>query len=244
MKMSKENGTHRRRSWCAIFICDRRKDVTVFGDREKPNGADPNWADGQGRLLDDGNMAHGCKVSSDRCSANWIPLYYTLGRIGPEHRGSGQSNASPNRSSRKWVLFAFALSAPGIREAAGGMFIDLKKFMNRAADQFNLQLFGRIFHGENIRLRPNMELSALPCCFVMPAAFACYKTDGDLKISWVMIPRTFPSLMHRYRAIRKWMHHSAQNDGTADIGIPQDLPAFFKDCAKSLGWLASPWTMP
>ena len=48
----------------------------------------------------------------------------------------------------------------------------------------NKQLIGRIFHGTKYKVvyEPNME-DYLLChaAFVMPAAFACYKTDGDLK---------------------------------------------------------------
>lgn len=56
----------------------------------------------------------------------------------------------------------------------------------------NKQLIGRIFHGTKYKVvyEPNME-DYLLChaAFVMPAAFACYKTDGDLKSSGA-IPRT------------------------------------------------------
>ena len=48
----------------------------------------------------------------------------------------------------------------------------------------NKQLIGRIFHGTKYKVvyEPNME-DYLLChaAFVMPAAFACYKTGGDLK---------------------------------------------------------------
>ena len=48
----------------------------------------------------------------------------------------------------------------------------------------NAELIGEIFGGTKYKVvyEPNME-DYLLChaAFVMPAAFACYKTDGDLK---------------------------------------------------------------
>ena len=64
--------------------------------------------------------------------------------------------------------------------------IDLKKItigQLRGAPS-NEALIGRIFDGTKYRVvyEPNME-DYLLChaAFVLPAAFACYKTDGDLK---------------------------------------------------------------
>ena len=85
----------------------------------------------------------------------------------------------------KNVLFAFALSA-GHREADRVVSIDLKKITigQLPGAISNKQLIGRIFHGTKYKVvyEPNME-DYLLChaAFVMPAAFACYKTDGDLK---------------------------------------------------------------
>ena len=85
----------------------------------------------------------------------------------------------------KNVLFAFALSA-GHREADRVVSIDLKKITigQLTGATSNKQLIGRIFHGTKYKVvyEPNME-DYLLChaAFVMPAAFACYKTDGDLK---------------------------------------------------------------
>ena len=85
----------------------------------------------------------------------------------------------------KNVLFAFALSA-GHREPDRVVSIDLKKItigqLPGAAS--NAGLVGEIFGGTKYKVvyEPNME-DYLLChaAFVMPAAFACYKTDGDLK---------------------------------------------------------------
>ena len=85
----------------------------------------------------------------------------------------------------KNVLFAFALSA-GHRESDRVVSIDLKKItvgqLSGAAS--NAGLIGEIFRGTKYKVgyEPNME-DYLLChaAFVMPAAFACYKTDGNLK---------------------------------------------------------------
>ena len=64
--------------------------------------------------------------------------------------------------------------------------IDLKKItIGQLPDAAsNKQLIGQIFGGTKYKVvyEPNME-DYLLChaAFVMPAAFACYKTDGDLK---------------------------------------------------------------
>ena len=87
----------------------------------------------------------------------------------------------------KNVLFAFALSA-GHRENDRVVSIDLKKITigQLAGAASNKQLVERIFSGTKYKVvyEPNME-DYLLChaAFVMPAAFACYKTDGDLKSS-------------------------------------------------------------
>ena len=91
----------------------------------------------------------------------------------------------------KNVLFAFALSA-GHRESDRVVSIDLKKItigQLRGAVS-NAELIGEIFGGTKYKVvyEPNME-DYLLChaAFVMPAAFACYKTDGNLKKRWKII---------------------------------------------------------
>ena len=96
-----------------------------------------------------------------------------------------QARALAAALPEKNVLFAFALSA-GHREADRVVSIDLKKITigQLTGAKSNKQLIGRIFHGTKYKVvyEPNME-DYLLChaAFVMPAAFACYKTDGDLK---------------------------------------------------------------
>ena len=113
----------------------------------------------------------------------------------------------------KNVLFAFALSA-GHRESDRVVSIDLKKITigQLPGASSNKQLIGRIFHGTKYKVvyEPNME-DYLLChaAFVMPAAFACYKTDGDLKKlrgDTAYLNRLLDANIEGYRAIRNAGH--------------------------------------
>ena len=118
----------------------------------------------------------------------------------------------------KNVLFAFALSA-GHREVGRVVSIDLKKITigQLPGAIYNKQLIRRIFHGTKYKVvyEPNME-DYLLChaAFVMPAAFACYKTDGDLKQApgRYRVPEPCAGCQHRGipRHPRCRAHHSAQ----------------------------------
>ena len=85
----------------------------------------------------------------------------------------------------KNVMFAF-VSAAGHRERDRVVSVDLHKItigqLRGAAS--NETLIGQIFSGTKYKVayEPNME-DYLLChaAFVLPAAFACYKSDGDLK---------------------------------------------------------------
>ncbi len=85
----------------------------------------------------------------------------------------------------KNVMFAFALSA-GHRENDRVVSIDLKKITigQLAGAPSNKELIDQLFAGTKYKVayEPNME-DYLLChaAFVMPVAFACYKTDGNLK---------------------------------------------------------------
>lgn len=109
----------------------------------------------------------------------------------------------------KNALFAFALSA-GHREADRVVSIDSKKItigqLHGAVS--NKQLIGKIFNGTKYKVvyEPNME-GYLLChaAFVMPAAFACYKTDGDLKKlrgNTTYLNRLIDANIEGYRAIK------------------------------------------
>lgn len=113
----------------------------------------------------------------------------------------------------KNVLFAFALSA-GRRETDHVASIDLKKItigQLRGAPS-NERLIGQIFDGAQYKViyEPNME-DYLLChaAFVMPVAFACYKTDGNLKRlkgNTAYMNRLIDANIEGYRAIRNAGH--------------------------------------
>lgn len=101
--------------------------------------------------------------------------------VGNDVRASAIAASLPEKN----VLFAFASSA-GHRERDYVASIDLKKItIGQLADSpSNEPLIGQIFEGTKYKVtyEPNME-DFLLChaAFVLPVAFACYKTDGDLK---------------------------------------------------------------
>ena len=113
----------------------------------------------------------------------------------------------------KNVMFAFALSA-GHRESDRVASIDLKKItigQLRNADS-NEKMIREIFSGTKYRVvyEPNME-DYLLChaAFVLPAVFACYKTDGNLKKlkgDNAYLNRLIDANIEGYRAIRNAGH--------------------------------------
>lgn len=85
----------------------------------------------------------------------------------------------------KNVMFAFASSA-GHREQDRVVSVDLKKITigQLRGAQSNEQLIQKIFAGTcyKVTYEPNMgDYLLCHAAFVLPVAFACYKTDGDLK---------------------------------------------------------------
>ena len=149
----------------------------------------------------------------------------------------------------KNVLFAFALSA-GHRESDRVVSIDLKKItigqLPGAAS--NAGLIGEIFGGTKYKVvyEPNME-DYLLChaAFVMPAAFACYKTDGNLKKlrgDTAYLNRVLDANIEGYRAIRN-AGHAILPKADADFEeekYRKNCLHFFKlMCATSLGKLCA-----
>lgn len=149
----------------------------------------------------------------------------------------------------KNVLFAFALSA-GHRESDRVVSIDLKKItvgqLSGAAS--NAGLIGEIFRGTKYKVvyEPNME-DYLLChaAFVMPAVFACYKTDGNLKKlrgNTTYLNRLIDANIDGYRAIKNAGHEILPK---ADAGFESEkyrktCLLFFKlMCATSLGKLCA-----
>ena len=149
----------------------------------------------------------------------------------------------------KNVLFAFALSA-GHRESDRVVSIDLKKItvgqLSGAAS--NAGLIGEIFRGTKYKVgyEPNME-DYLLChaAFVMPAAFACYKTDGNLKKLRGNTPylnRLIDANIEGYRAIKNAGHEilpKADADFESKKYRKTCLRFFKLMCATSLGKLCA-----
>lgn len=101
--------------------------------------------------------------------------------VGNNVRTKALADALPEKN----VLFAFALSA-GHRESDRVVSVDLKKItIGQLLGAPSAQrLIGRIFDGTKYKVvyEPNMgDYLLCHAAFVMPAAFACYKTDGNLK---------------------------------------------------------------
>ena len=149
----------------------------------------------------------------------------------------------------KNVLFAFALSA-GHRESDRVVSIDLEKITigQLLGAASNEALIGEIFGGTKYKVvyEPNME-DYLLChaAFVMPAAFACYKTDGDLKKlrgDTAYLNRLLDANIEGYRAIRNAGHDilpKADADFESEKYRKNCLRFFKLMCATSLGKLCA-----
>ena len=159
--------------------------------------------------------------------------------VGNNVRARALAAALPEKN----VLFAFALSA-GHREADRVVSIDLKKItIGQLSDAVsNAGLIEEIFGGTKYRVvyEPNME-DYLLC----HAAFACYKTDGDLKKlrgNTTYLNRLIDANIEGYRAIRNAGHEILPK---ADAGFESEkyrktCLLFFKlMCATSLGKLCA-----
>ena len=145
----------------------------------------------------------------------------------------------------KNVLFAFASSA-GHRERDRVASIDLKKItIGQLSDApSNERLIGQIFEGTKYKVayEPNME-DYLLChaAFVLPAAFACYKTDGDLKKlkgNTAYLSRMIDANREGYRALKNAGHEILPKDDKDFEGeaYRKTCLRFFKlICATSLG---------
>lgn len=145
----------------------------------------------------------------------------------------------------KNVMFAF-VSAAGHRERDRVVSVDLRKItigQLRGAPS-NEALIGQIFAGTKYKIayEPNME-DYLLChaAFVLPAAFACYKSDGDLKRlkgDTAYLNRLIDANIEGYRAIRN-AGHAILPKGDADFesaAYRKTCLRFFKlICATSLG---------
>ena len=161
--------------------------------------------------------------------------------VGNNVRASAFAASLPEKN----VLFAFASSA-GHRESDRVASIDLKKIIigQLLGAPSNERLIGQIFDGTKYKIayEPNME-DYLLChaAFVLPAAFACYKTDGDLKKlkgNTAYLSRMIAANLEGYRAIRN-AGHAILPESDADFegaAYRKTCLRFFKlICATSLG---------
>ena len=145
----------------------------------------------------------------------------------------------------KNVMFAFTIAA-GHRESDHVASIDLRKItigQLRAAPS-NEALIGQIFAGTKYKIayEPNMgDYLLCHAAFVIPAAFACYKTDGDLKKlkgNTAYLSRVIDASIEGYRAIRDAGHEILPKEDTDFEGAAyrKTCLRFYKlMCATGLG---------
>ena len=145
----------------------------------------------------------------------------------------------------KNVMFAFALSA-GHREEERVASIDLKKITigQLKGQPSNEMLIGQIFNGTGYKVvyEPNME-DYLLChaAFVIPVAFACYYTDGNLKKlkgNDDYLKRVLEAGIEGYRAIEQAGHEilPTSDKNYESSGYRRFCMCFYRlMCATSLG---------
>ena len=161
--------------------------------------------------------------------------------VGNNVRASAIAASLPEKN----VLFAFVSSA-GHRERDRVASIDLKKITigQLAGAPSNEQLIGQIFAGTKYKVayEPNMgDYLLCHAAFVLPVAFACYKTDGDLKKikgNTAYLSRLLDANIEGYRAIRDAGHEILPKSDTDFEGTAyrKTCLRFFKlMCATSLG---------
>ena len=157
-----------------------------------------------------------------------------------------QARALAAALPEKNVLFAFALSA-GYREADRVFSIDLKKRQLPDAAS-NKQLIGQMFCGTKYKVVYELNMEDYLLChaaFVMPAAFACYKTDGNLKKlkgDTAYLNRLLDANIEGYRAIKNAGHTILPKEDADFEGkkYRKTCLRFFKlMCATSLGKLCA-----
>lgn len=149
----------------------------------------------------------------------------------------------------KNVMFVFALSA-GYRERKRVVSIDFKKITIGQLSGFpsNEALIGQIFGGTKYKVVYELNMGDYLLChaaFVIPAAFACYKTDGNLKKlkgDTAYLNRLTDVNIEGYRAIRNAGHEILPKSDTNFEGAEyrKFCRLFFKlMCAASLGKLCA-----
>ena len=161
--------------------------------------------------------------------------------VGNNVRAEALAAALPEKN----VLFAFALSA-GHRERGHVASIDLKKITigQLSGAPSNEALIAQIFGGTKYKVvyEPNMgDYLLCHAAFVLPAAFACYKTDGDLKKlrgNTAYLRRLIDANIEGYRAIRNAGHEilpKGDKEFEGEAYYKTCLRFFKLMCATSLG---------
>ncbi len=149
----------------------------------------------------------------------------------------------------KNVMFAFT-SAAGHRESDRVVSVDMKKITigDLCGAASNERLIGEIFEGTKYRVayEPNMgDYLLCHAAFVLPVAFACYKTDGNLrklKGDAAYLGRLIDANIEGYRAIKNSGHAILPNEDMnfESAGYRKTCLRFFKlMCATSLGQICA-----
>ncbi len=161
--------------------------------------------------------------------------------VGNDVRASAIAASLPEKN----VMFAFASSA-GHRERDYVASIDLKKITigQIAGAPSNERLIQTIFDGTKYKVayEPNMgDYLLCHAAFVLPVAFACYKTDGDLKKlkgDTAYLNRMIDANIEGYRALRNAGHEILPKEDSEFEGdaYRRTCLRFFKlMCATGLG---------
>lgn len=161
--------------------------------------------------------------------------------VGNNVRASETAALLPEKN----VMFAFAVSA-GHRESNRVVSVDLHKITIGPSDSAVSaeDLIGRIFSGTKYKVVYESNIGDYLLChaaFVIPAAFACYKTDGNLKKlkgNTEYLNRLIDANIEGYRAIKNAGHEILPNEDKDFEGAAyrKTCLRFFKlMCATSLG---------
>ena len=161
--------------------------------------------------------------------------------LGNNVRAEALAAALPGKN----VLFAFASSA-GHREPERVVSADLKKITigPLTGAPASRELVDGIFSGTKYKVtyEPNMgDYLLCHAAFVLPAVFACYKTDGDLKKlkgNTAYLNRLIDANIEGYRAIRSAGHKilPKTDENFEDPAYRKTCLRFFKLlCATPMG---------
>jgi len=145
----------------------------------------------------------------------------------------------------KNIMFAFT-NAAGHRESDRVVSADMHKITigQLSGAPSNEKLIGQIFDGTKFKVVYEPHVGDYLLChaaFVIPAAFACYKTDGNLKKlkgNTAYLSRLIDANIEGYRAIRDAGHEilpDADKDFEGEAYRKTCLRFFKLMCATSLG---------